>query len=364
MFAVTDAVQAAMRTHQFGRTYGVASYQNRSVELQLEQSGSLTTDADGDANTNGTITVVGVGNSLVPKARDDFLAPYGQEVALFREVLNRSGVVAVTIPLGVFRITGNSRARESYRAGRVTDWEVTVDLDDRFRMLARAKRLDSKSPAPGKTMYQEIQRLSLVPVIQSVPDVPVPASMEYGDRLPTIRDLAELAGAIPMMTRQGALTLREKDAWLTTPTSEGVFDISATVPESWEFGQTDDFYNDIQAKSQKGDFVAYARETDDSNPLSVNRAGPVTYEVSSPQFFSQASTQAGANTALQRLMYKRSKQVWLECTPEALLLDLGDVGWMRDPVNDRAVFGEVCGIRVGFDSTETVAVGLIVAEEA
>lgn len=422
-----EDVQAALRDHQSGRLVGFATYQDRTAELDIDEAGSVSYQASGEIQSDASVTVKGYGNSLVPKAKDALLAPYGQEVSLFRELVLRDSVWR--IPLGVFRITSNSNAFEDVRlvgppqvvevanalsaAGdslwavppawvenppgsdlynvpgsyvedppgsglytfstaqqvysavrsTVLGWSVDVELKDRFRLLQKAKLVDPKSPVPGNSMYQEIRRLALSPVQENtgIPDVAVPADLVYeSGRLGAIQALAELAGAAPTFTRQGVLTLRLLDAW-AEPSLSPVFDIEGTI--DWQDGQSDEFVNYVRAASTDDEFVGFAYISDDSDPLSVNRAGPATFEHKSPVYTSQSAADAGAATTLRRLRGRRSREVTVKCTPEALLLELGDVGWMRDPVQNRAVLGEVSGLEFPNDVTEPVTVTLIVAEE-
>lgn len=425
MLPFDDTVLEALRTHQGGRTYGIAQYQGRSLEVQIEQSGSLTLQADSFPQATASVHVFGGSDSLVPRGGDDLLAPFGQEISLFREVHARSGVVVATIPLGVYRITSNSNGRERFRvtvtppAGgpdefyslggglyainpwmvedppgsglydipdglvedpvgsglyrfetvtpwevppTILDWEIDVDLADRFRMLQRGKLVDPKSPVPGNSMYAELRRLSLFPLQVSLPDESVPAGTVYNDRISAVKTLAELTGGVPHLTRQGALTLRAKDRWLTETVDD--FDITGTISGSWEDGQSDEFYNYVRTSSPDDLYVGFAQADDDSHYLSVNRAGISTYEHSSPVYTSQQAADAGARTVLARLMFERSRRVSVQCTGEALPLELGDFGRMSDPDTGKWVRGEVCGLRIPFDPTEPIGVDLIVAEVA
>ena len=108
-----DEVQAALRDHQSGRLVGLATYQDRTAELDVDSSGSVSFQSSGEIQSDASITVKGYGDSLVPKSKDALLAPYGQEVTLFRELVLRDSVWR--IPLGVFRITGNSDHFEDVR---------------------------------------------------------------------------------------------------------------------------------------------------------------------------------------------------------------------------------------------------------
>ena len=404
----------------------VARYQDVQVDLQVADSGSVSFSGDGQVQGAGSFTVFGDGDSLVPKARTDVLAPYGQEVALFRSVM--LGSTEYPIPLGVFRVTDNSNHFEDvYLVGDATvvdagadalagagsglyflppdwvetepgsglypvppgwvetspgsglyifptyrdqmnavhsvvrGWSVDVDVADRLRMLERASLMVSKSPTTG-TMYSELQRLALMPVQQNpaIEDVTIPPGLLYEDGLVgAVYALAELAQAVPHMTRDGVLTLRLKDAWAATDLVP-VFDFDGTI--EWADSQSDDFYNRVRASDPDGKWVAWAVLDDDSHPLSVDRAGPSDYEHVSPTYTSFGAAQAGAETILERLLNRRSRVVEVKLGLEGLLLELGDVGWVRDPVQNRAVLGEVSRIEVPFDVTAPVGVSLIVAE--
>lgn len=424
MLDFPEEVQAALRDHQSGRLLGLVTYQDRVAELDVDVNGSVSYQADGEIQSDASIVVKGFGNSLVPKAKDDLLAPYGQEVSLFRELVVRDA--SWRIPLGVFRITGTSDHFEDVRltgepvaggslvsaggglwqvpvswvenppgsglydvpGGYVEDpagsglyrfdmvqqrsgsfrstvlgWSVELELKDRFRVLQRAKFVDPKSPVVGNGMYAEIRRLALGPVQENpaVPDVGVPADLVYeSGRLDAIHSLAALAGAVPHMTRQGVLTLRRLDAW-AEPSITPVFDVEGTI--SWQDGMSDEYVNYVRAASTDDTFVGFALIDDDSDPLSVNRAGPSTFEHKSPLYTSDDEATAGAETTLRRLRGRRSREVRVVCTPEILLCELGDVGWVRDPVQNRAVLGEVSALDFPNDVTEAPSMTLIVAEE-
>lgn len=408
MLTVPEEVAAALAGTVASETVAVAQYGGSSQPLNVQTDGGFRWDANGEIQCTGDIRVFGFGGSLVPKSRDAFLAPFGQEVAVTRVVKLRSG--DVPIPLGVFRVTGNDGGRESFRWERrpvrvdapftvegdmfpeddvfppddvfpgetsggpftyqdtpartstVLDWEVGVSLSDRMRMLQRGKIINPASPPAGATVYSELQRLSLFPLVPSpdVPDVPVPAGTVYEDRRSAMSALAGFAGAKLRVTRQGALTLRPADRWATATVLD--FDLDGVVELSDE--QTDEFYNYVWAHSPNGDFSAFASLEDDSDPRSVGRAGPSTYEHSSPVYVSNAAAQAGARTVLDRLLNRRSRTATVKVGAVGLLLDLSDYGRFTDPATGRTVTGEVSGLRVSNDPTALVEVSLIVAEDS
>lgn len=413
MLTVPDVVASTYAESQIGEVWGEASYQGRTARLDLV-SGSMTWDADGQVETAADFEVAGATGSLVPRSPTDFLAANGQEVTLYRDLIFGDGQT-YTIPLGVLRVKDNDGGSEVWqntiirgnfgRPGlvfvtenglvlpnddipelegtgffspenltfdpasglylaetvrgdlalerRLLSWRVGVSAAGRMRAVERASRLDRLSPVPGNSMWDEVRRIALFPVAETVPDRAVPASLAYEDTMQAHRELAKLAGCVPTVDRYGALRFRQEDRWLTATVPE--FEISGTV--SWSAPQDDDFYNEVVASSPDGDIVAVAAITDDSNPFSVNRAGRRTLRHSSPLYTTQAAADAGARTRLESAQ-RRSRTVTVECLPEALLLDMGDFGWMHDPVQGRSALGEVIGMRMSVDPTDTVEVTL------
>lgn len=387
-------------------TGAMAQYQGSSVALNVDSSGGLTWAADGTIQCNGSVRVFGFGGSLVPKSRDALLSPTGQEISVSRTVSLRDA--EFSIPLGVFRITGNDGGNESYRWDRasvlvdapyvlsgdefpesdifpaddvfpgetsggpfrymadpqrtdtVLGWDVGVDLADRFRVLERAKIINPASPPPGATVYSELQRIALIPIVRAtdVEDVVVPAGTVYDDRRSAVTLLAELAGAKARLTRTGALTLRPADRWAFETVPE--FDLDGVVELS--MAQTDEFYNYVWAHSPNGEFSSFLAFEDDSDPRSVNRAGMSTYEHSSPSYTSGEAAVAGARTILSRLLNRRSRTATVRVDARGLLVDLSDFGRVTDPATGRTVLGEVSGIRISHDPTALVELTLIVAE--
>lgn len=365
MHQVTGEVWAALGETVGSETVAQAQYQGRTARLNVAAEGGLTWDADGEIQCNGSLRAFGFGGSLVPKSRDDLLAPFGQEVTVSRVVKLRSG--DVVIPLGVFRVTGNDGGREGFRwdSGRrtrsVLDWEVGVDLADRFRMLQRAKIVNPASPRSGGSVYSEIQRLTPFPMLRhpQVSDRAVPVGTVYDDRRSAVSMLAGFAGAKPRITRQGALTLRPADRWASVSTPE--WEIAGAV--NVERGQSDEFYNAVWAHSPDGKFSAFVALNDRSDPRSVPRAGESTYEHSSPIYTSLPAAQSGALSVLNRLLNRRSSVATCQVGLQGLLVDLSDVGRVVDPGTGVSVTGEVSAIRVSHDPTSLVEIDLIVGDQ-
>ena len=357
MLTFDDDLWNALRSHQTGFTTAVASYQEVTAEVRAE-SGQINFNGAQEIQSSGSAVVSGSAPSMVPQSRTDMLAPTGQELALFRTI--KIGRGSWSVPLGVYRLTRASDGREQRRAGRTLNWSLALEFSDRFKQIRDNDFLAPEGPVSGNTVWQEVQRLARVPVQQALGDAAVPPGTVYESRLEAITVLMSLLGGVPHVTRAGVLTARPADRWLTETEADVV--IEGVIRYQTEM--TDDFYNQVQVKSSNDpSIVAYASISDDSNPLSVNRAGGRTFRQASPIYTTQAQAQAAANTILKRVSSRQARTVQVECTPEALLLELGDVALFQDPVKGKQVLGEVVTLTAPISPTAVIPVGVIVAEE-
>ena len=365
MLQVSDELRQALKTNQTGDVRCSAFYLGQVTEpsVRLDVSGSIRFDGTAEIQAQGSVRALGTSKSLVPLSPDDALATYGQELAIWRTL--QIGTENWDIPLGRYpiqRASDSLEHRETYGTRSiVTNWEVSLKLADRFESIRANDFLQVESPVPGNTVYQELRRICTVPVQESLPDRTVPPGTVYESRLGAVEVLCTLLGGVPHLTREGVLRPRLADGWLTVTTT--AFDIKGVI--SWADDMSNDFINQVQVRSSSNnDLVAFRSITDNSNPRSVARAGGRTRKASSPIYETQAAVDAAADTMLARLSSGRSRVIEVVCGPEAVLLELGDVGWIRDTRTNRAAFGEVASMDIPLDPLAGVNVALIVAEEA
>lgn len=360
MLSYDDLTWESLRSDQSGWITGIATYQGRSVPVNVDGVGSLIFRSDGEIQASGSLTVSGFGDSLVPRSMTDPLAPFGQEIALWRNV--QIGESQWPIPLGVYRITSAASDGQRFREDQPLDWSVPLTVADRFKRIRDDDFLYVESPVPGNSVWDEVRRLSPVPVQEALGDADVPAGTVYTTRLGAVTTLINLLGGRPQMTREGVLTARPRDAWLTE--TEPVATVNGTISFSSEM--TDDFFNQVQVSNPNdAAIVAYWQLNDDSDPRSVSRAGGRTYPPqSSPIYYTQAAANAAAATIGARVSTRRARTVNVTCTPEVLLLELGDFVLIQDPVQRRQVLGEVSTMTVPMDPTAAIGMTVIVAEES
>jgi hypothetical protein len=359
LFADDVELQTALRESQTGGVSAVARYRGEQTEVLLDSSGSVLFRGSAEVQASSTVKAIGQAPSLVPKEKSDPLGTYGQEMALWRAVRLRDA--ERLIPLGVFRIVSARDSVERFRDAVAVDWSVTLTLADRFEAVKADDFLAVDSPVPGNLVWDEVRRLSPFPVAEALGNAAVPAATVYDSRLDAIVTLLQIIGGVPHLTREGVLTARQQDAWLTSTTA--LFEFPGVI--QWSGEMSNDFYNQVKVSNPNDpSVVAYSALLDPWDPLAVPNAGGRTYKQASPVYSTVEEAQAGADTILMRVSSRRARTVNISCSPEALLLELGDVGWIRDPVQQRAVFGEVAALTIPLDPTRPVELELIVAIES
>ena len=331
--------------------------------VPLDTDGSLSYDGDAVKQATGNVHVRGDDRSMVPRKPTDSLAPYGQELDIYRVV--KVGETSWEIPMGRFRIEDVPDMREHFRlwpqTKRVVGWELQLQLVDRFDIIEADDFLVPDAPKPGNKTWDEIRRLSPLPIVVSLPDKPVPAGLAYTSRMDAITALMSNIGGVPHLTRQGALTARVKDAWLTATTPVFTIDGVIEVSDSMSIK----LYNSVASRSSLGDnnIVAIREIRTDGDPLSVT--GPLrrrTYNHSSPLIETQAQADADAETVLRRVSQRQARTVTVRCLPRPDL-EIGDFGLAKDRTTRRTFLGEVTSMRFSLNPHDDMTLELIVAEE-
>lgn len=373
MLVLDDDVREALEQSHIGGWRASAFYGATMTipEVPLDREGSLSYSGDQQIQAKGSVGLARDYASMVPKSRTDPLAPFGQELLIERTVTLGSRTWG--IPMGRFRITEVPSSKEYFRRhpnmdpsnpnnspALVVGWAVKLTLADRFESIIADDFLVTEGPLPGNTVWAELQRLSKGPIQASLPDASIPAGVVYQSRIDAIQKLMAAIGGVPHLTRQGVLTARLADPWLTATVP--VFTVRGTIDmdDSWSM----DLYNQVQVKSSSGgnELSAFRRITDPTNPLSVDRPiGGRTYKFSSPLLDTQAKVNAAADTVLKRVSGRQSRMVKVTCLPRPDI-ELGDFGLVVDDVSGREVLGEVASMNFSLNPTAPMTLDMIAAE--
>ena len=366
MLELDEAVRAALEQNHIAG-YQVTAYYGEDLTVEdvpITLDGSISFDADSDVQGSGSIYVAKTdGTSLVPRTKTDPLAPYGQEVTIDRTIT--VGDTTWNIPLGRFRIARVPSSKEFFRRYPTQElrasWQVQLELKDRLEMLQADDFLATSAPIPGNSTWDEIQRLSPLPIVQSLPDKALPSSLVYESKAAAIKLLMDNLGGVPHITREGALTARPADTWLTATTP--VFTVKGTI--DIDEGMSNDLYNSVVATNPDDPTILGVAEiTEEGNPLSVN--GPLgkrTYHYSTPLATTQSALTSSAQKILARVSTRQSREAVVTCLPRPDI-ELGDYGSVTDPITGRTIKGEVSGMEFSLNPTAAMTLTLIVAETA
>lgn len=364
MLQLADDVRAALEdSHSPG--YKVTAYYGADLtvaDVPITTDGSITFAADADVQGSGTISLArDGGESLVPQSKTDPLAPYGQELSIERTI-SRGGQTW-SVPLGRFRITRVPSAKEYFRlypaARQLVGWAAQLEVKDRLEMIQADDFPAATAPVPGNTTWDEIRRISPIPIVTSLPDRALPAGIVYQSRAEAVATLAKNLGGVPAITRQGALTVRPANQWLTATVP--VFTINGTI--DIDDGMANDLYNSVVVStSNDPTILGVAEILDESNPLAVTRPiGRRTYKAQDPLITTQLGADEAASTMLARLSTRQSRTAKVTCLPRPDL-ELGDFGEVADPVSGRVLLGEIAGMSFSLDPFAEMTLDLIVSE--
>lgn len=374
-----EAIQAMEQTNNpqwvvtafYGATQTIPSSEYPAYEsVPVTEDGQITFDADGQTQANGSLYLAYDADDLVPESKTDPLAPYGQELAIVRRVTYAN--TSWEIPLGRYRIQevpDTATLFRAYPAGsldarlQALGWRAQLNITDLFDILQADDFLAKTSPTNSST-WAEIQELSPIPIVKSLPDQAVPSGIVYRSRTDAITQMMANLGGEPHLTRMGALTARTKNNWLTA--TEPVAVVNGAVEVSG--GMSNNLKNSVSVTNPSdATILGHAEITNPADPLRVD--GPLlrrTQELSDPLMDNQAKADAAAATALARLSTQQSRVVKVSCLPRPDL-ELGDFTQVNeiggDGVKIAEWFGEVRHMEFSMRATDLMTFQLTVAEK-
>jgi hypothetical protein len=336
-----------------GSSFVVSAYYGQELSLAVvnidRSNSSIAYDATAQSQGTGTLYVVSQGESLRPRAKTDPLAAFGQEVSISYTV-----GTDVNIALGRFRIKDVPSASEMYRPDLSIPIGSLVELSlaDRFDIIVNDSFLAASSPQ-STSAWDEIRRISPIPVVRSLDDATVPATLVYQNKFDAIQQLMKLMGGEPALTREGALTARLSSSWalgLAPVTS-----VNGIIKR--DDGMSNDLYNTIVVtNSNDSSILGIAQIDDPANPLYVN--GPLGRRVKTiqdPLATTPSAATATAQTYLRQYSTQQTQQVTVECLPR-WDIELGDVIQVNDPNTGEKIVGAVVGQSGNLDPASSMTI--------
>lgn len=335
--------------------------------LQLTKDGSISARANGNVQTSGRVLIRsdsqlidGSGNSIAPSAAVDALATYGQEIVISRQVYLGAQFIGA-VPLGRFTITevpSIEQTARRYGSARVIESSsVEVVFKDQLEPLMADDFLTIEAPRAGSTVWDEVRRLSSIPVVQTLADTPVSTTAVYDkSRLDTIYSLLAILKGVPHVTRSGALSGRLADPF--TAASPRVLDLTGTITPMSR-SMTKDFYNIVVITTIVNgvqQIVAEARIT--TGPMRWNGpAGARVYQRSAGLAATQVAAQGLADTLLANLSTGRTRTVKVTALPN-VAIELGDAVRVTDPQTNITETGTVAALNYPMDPRALMSIDI------
>lgn len=360
-----EALQALEDSRDQCAFIGSAFYGSAQTlaNLPFDRQGQLSFSTTSQAQAQGTITLEDTGQSLVPVLDTDPLAAMGQEIQLAYQI--NYGGQSWNVPMGTFRISGDPQSAEFAMNGRTIGYQLQVSLTDRFDILVNDSFIAATGPTAGNSVKTEVQALCLqsgVPFVWpvAISDASIPAGTVYtAGRLDAITQLLALVGCEPAMTRQGELTLRVSNSWLTATTPAAT--VSGVV--SLSIARTNSISNYVVVTNPLSAAVqGVAAITNPADPRNIN--GPLrrrTYTNTNPLAADNPTATSMAQTILDRVSTRTPRIATVTCVPVPHL-ELGDFVLAVDPATGRQVTGTITGMTVPMDPTAAWTLVLTVAE--
>jgi hypothetical protein len=184
-------------------------------DLRFE-SWSLSGDLDNEIACTGSGTIVYDsvhGESLVPEGTKGVLSPFRATLELVMTI--NAGRFSESVSLGMFDLT---KIRSAYDvtaevAGveRVVASRVQVEFQSLDAKLRRWGFRSPEMPVQLESCFDEIRRISGMPVNETVADAAIPTQTVWeakqGGRLDAVQRLARVLGGVALVDSAGALTI-------------------------------------------------------------------------------------------------------------------------------------------------------------
>lgn len=318
---ISTALQAALRSRDQRLAFRCDILQDGVPILTglRVTSGSLAVSSSQSPRRSVILTAVDDGGDLVPGDPSDFLAPYGNEIAVYQglSIPSTSGPLTWTddlVPMGVFRI---DHATSAYAGDGVT---VAINGPDRSGRVADADFEDYTQIAAATDVGAAIRSIvsPALPASQLYAFTPVSAviaAQTYApgdDRWEKASTLAGDVGCVLAFDPNGVLTLQPIiDPGSTKPVwsfADGEASVLTGVTSDLDRTQAANVIVVIaQSTGNAAALIATAEDDDPTSPTWVGGPfGRVVKTFSTSALTTQADVQAYADAQL--LLYKGATQ--------------------------------------------------------
>jgi hypothetical protein len=294
-------------------------------------SGQLKADGTAKIRKQGTMTLVysdELGTSIVPEDITSWLTPY----ATFLNVtmIISAGVFSERVYLGNLKIVGVGDPQETKvsHLGRLITIgsSVSLTLADVFAVTTREDFPVPSGPTVLTSVWDEIARVTALPVLRNVPDSAINRAVTYQqNRLDAVFDLATILDGIPYVNAAGQVAI-QPNTWGAQLEILEVGESGTIIAVSPNDLSDDGIYNQVVVVSQGTDaaaILATAEVTD--GPLRYGGPfGRIPFMASSQFITTVADAQAYADNELPKVSVLQAAVFSIQCLPDPRR-EVGDV---------------------------------------
>jgi hypothetical protein len=283
----------------------------------------LRQDGNAKIRTQGTATVRynnSWGDSIVPDSVGDWFTPYATTLNVSMRI--SAGNFSEKVLRGVLKVTDVTdpiERRQVFQKRRiVVGSQVSLTLADAFAVTDRERFPVPFGPSDLTSVWQEIGRLTLLPLAINVTDTPITRAVTYEEnRLDAVFALADILDAVPYINPSGQLTM-QPNTWPAT--SEGLDmgstgTITSAGPGALHYG---DVYNQVVVRSSDNGQNAILDDSAKVTTGPLRWGGPfgrVPYFASSQYVTTQAQAAAYGLSLLPKVSAAPAMTWLITCIP-------------------------------------------------
>lgn len=347
MIETTDELGDVVRSGGFQRRFvaDVIVDGERVLKDYPLESCDLTSNGNAKVRTQGTASLVysdELGRSVVPEDLTSWLTPYATYLSI--SMLISLGAFSEKVLQGSMKVTAVSdpvetKVRNGARLITVGS-RVGLTFADGFAVTQRERFIAPASPSSLDSVWDEIGRLTGLPLLRNVADAAITRQVTYqDDRLDAVFDLASILDGTPYMTNDGQVAIQpavwgDEQEPLTVG-SEGT--ITEVRPDQLT---SEGIYNQVVVRSHDTDqtkVLATAELTD--GPLRYGGPfGKIPYFASSQFVTDEAAAQTYADSLLPKVSSLPAAGYLVRCVPDPRR-EVGDV--IPFDLNGEVLVGQV-----------------------
>lgn len=288
------------------------------------------------ASGSGTIVHQSVkGESLLPSGVNGVLSPFRARLLISVDVI--AGDYTRRVQLGWFRVmdapSGSDSTAVVNGVERVMTSTVRVEFESLDTDVYWGGFHQEEQP-PTLDGYDELRRIGILPVRETVPDFMLPSGLTWeareGGRLAAVHSVARAADCVPVVDSRGAWVLVPAEPELIPVHTLQVGEFG-TVVDFDQSVSTDGIYNEVvgEFESENGEEIRSVR-TIAAGPLAPSGAWMrKTLYWSSPVIKTKSAADAAVITRLAGVSGSQVYDVPFTCLPNPVV-EIGDVLGIAD----------------------------------